>query len=213
MRRKRNVQAPKKAMLIVGASEREALYFSQVRKDCRYTNLSVIDGSRNTSIENVIIYAGKKRREGKFDSTWVVFSLSDWALEPKQVRELFKLATKKRVQLAWTNPSFPLWILLHVQSPSKLLVNGPQIAQTIGEKVIKGYRDTSEYLLGDGLSLHLRLFNNKTKALGNAREYNTIASRETGLQATSFVELYADINENCGEADVTHNQKQIGLNK
>ncbi len=213
MRRKRNVQPAKKAMLIVGASERETLFFSQVRKDCRYTNLTVIDGSHNKTIENVIKYAGKKRREGRFESTWVVFSFTDWSLEPQDVRDLFEIAEKKRVKLAWTNPSFPLWLLLHVTSPSKLITSNEYIIETFN-KVVKNYKDTSDYLLGgEGLSLHLRLFNNKSKALINARNYNIIASRETGTEATSYVQLFADINENCGLADVTHNQKQIGLKK
>ncbi len=212
MRRKRNVQPAKKAMLVIGASERETLFFSQVRKDCRYTNLTVMDGSHNQTIENVIKYAGKKRREGKFESTWVVFSLADWSLEPRDVRDLFEIAEKKRVKLAWTNPAFPLWLLLHVSSPEKLITSNEYVVDTF-KKVISNYRDTSEYLLGDGLSLHLRLFNNKSKALVNARNYNVVASRETGLEATSFVSLFDEIHENCGLADVTHNQKQIGLNK
>jgi len=41
MARKRKSIAPKKTMLIVTASEDEALYFSQLRKDSRYANLSV----------------------------------------------------------------------------------------------------------------------------------------------------------------------------
>lgn len=211
MRRKRRSEKAKKAMLVVGASEREFLFFSQVRKDCRYTNMTVIDGSnKGDDIQSVIKYAAKNRREGRFDTTWVVFSLEDWNLEPRAVRELFDFAESRRVKLAWTNPALPLWLYLHATEPANQIKNNQWIIDTLNERVIKGYRDTAEYLLGDGLALHLRIFNLKNKALENARRYNVLVERETGLIATSFVDLFDEVDEYCGIADVTRNQKQIG---
>ena len=40
--RKKNTTEPKRMLLLVCATEAEALYFSQMRKDCRYVNLTVL---------------------------------------------------------------------------------------------------------------------------------------------------------------------------
>ena len=42
MARKRISQKPRETILLVTATEAEALYFSQMRKDCRYSNMTVV---------------------------------------------------------------------------------------------------------------------------------------------------------------------------
>jgi hypothetical protein len=57
--------------------------------------------------------------------------------------------------------------------------------------------------------LHLSLFPDKTKAANNASMYNMMAERETGLSATNMIPLINDISRICGQADITHNQRQL----
>ena len=54
MKRKRVNENPRQTLLIVTASQSEALYFSQMRKDCRYTNMSVIWAEEARDLEEFV---------------------------------------------------------------------------------------------------------------------------------------------------------------
>jgi len=211
MQRKRVNQNPKKTLLIVTASEAESLYFSQMRKDCRYTNLSVRWAEGVQSIEELITAAAKFRTAGKFDSTWCVFNFADLHISAEHVRSAMVIANKKKVNLVWNNPGLPLWYLLHIQPPKALIKDIATI-----EKVLDGhfpkFSSGADYLLTAGGSLHLKLFPMKAQAVVNAGAYNSLVERQIGgLPATNMTKLLNEITEYCGLADVSHNQKLIGL--
>jgi len=117
MARKRISQQPRQTILLVTASETEALYFSQMRKDCRYSNMTVVWEQGYKDLSNLITIASKMRNSGNFSCVWVVFGFADLGVKPEQVSELLGLAEQKKVKLAWNNPSLPLWYLLHLQVP------------------------------------------------------------------------------------------------
>lgn len=210
MKRKRINQAPRKSMLIVTASEAEALYFSQVRKDCRYANLHVEWVPEITTIEALIAAAAKRRTAGKFDSTWAMFGFTDLGVTATDVQAAMPLAEAKKIQLVWTNPSLPLWYLLHLQAP-KAPVLDPQVIINALRGPLPGFEADSNYLLTEGLSLHLKLFPSKAKAAVNAREYNSTVQPRLGMAATNFPKLLNEITEICGLADISHNQKLVGM--
>ena len=66
---------------------------------------------------------------------------------------------------------------------------------------------SEEYLLTDGLNLHMKLFPRHSVADQNARDYNRIAIQATGEMATSMPQLDKTIVEVCGQADMSHNTK------
>ncbi|MBP5162178.1 MAG: RloB domain-containing protein, partial [Spirochaetales bacterium] len=76
-------------------------------------------------------------------------------------------------------------------------------------KVFPGYAPTAEDLTNEGQDIHLRLFSSFSKAVLNASAYNKIAEKKNGVPATTFVELYDDIKEICGDADLSHNNKVL----
>ncbi len=47
----------------------------------------------------------------------------------------------------------------------------------------------------------------------NASAYNSLVAGKQGLPPTNIVAMLNDITDICGLADLTHNQKQLGLNK
>ena len=133
MLRKRINQNPFKTMLVVTASEAEALYFSQMRKDCRYANMHVQwAGDGVKSLEELVLYAAKLRTKGKFDSTWVMFGFADLGVNAAQVKAVMPLAEGKKIKLVWTNPSLPLWFLLHLQSPKGPVLDPAVISKALG---------------------------------------------------------------------------------
>jgi len=211
MLRKKINQNPKKAMLIVTSTEAESLYFSQMRKDCRYTNLTVKWAEGAQTIEQLIAIAAKIRTAFKYDATWCVFGFSDLKVTADQVRIAMELAEAKKIKLAWNNPGLPLWYLLHIQAPRMPISDIALIESTLRGHLPQ-FSAHASYLLAEGGSLHLKLFPAKAQAVVNATAYNTLMERRLGgLPATNMVKLVNEITDFCGLADVSHNQKLIGL--
>jgi hypothetical protein len=211
MKRKKHNEKPRKTLLIVTASESESLYFSQMRKDCRYTNMTVAWAEGAQSLEELIQYAYKMRTKGKFDSTWSFFGFEDYAVRSDHVAEALQYATKKRVQLAWVQPGLSLWYLLHLQSPRMPISDSTLIASTL-KGVFHGFSGDADYLLHEGAALHLRLFSAKAQAVVNAGAYNAmVQQRNASLPPVNMTKLLNEISDICGTADMSHNQKLIGL--
>ena len=212
MARKRIKEEPRKTILIVTATESEALYFSQMRKDCRFSNMTVQWAEKYKDLADLVSVSSKLRSAGNFASVWVVFGLSDLQITPEKVKELLPYAKKKKVKLAWTNPSFSLWYLLHLQSPRGFVPESQTIAKAL-ETPLAGFSEEPTYLLTDGLNLHLKLYPYKARAAVNASNYNSLVEARLGLPATNLISLFNDITDVCGLADLTHNQKQLGMKK
>ena len=105
MARKRNFKEPRTPLLLLTAGEDEALYFSQMRRDCRYSNMQVFQKSSDSkSLIEMIKEAGKLRLEHGLGTAWCVFNPFDIELSPRELTESRALAEKKRIALAYTNP-------------------------------------------------------------------------------------------------------------
>ncbi|MGI6467348.1 MAG: RloB family protein [Sphaerochaetaceae bacterium] len=210
-RRKKVIEKPRKTFLIVAASEAESLYFSQMRKDCRYTNMTVLWAEEIETLEDLIKFAAKERTKGKFDRTWAVFSFEQMGVDEADVKEMQVLANKRKIQLAWTNPDLPLWYLMHLQVPTQVISEGKAIENTL-RGVFKEFDSSAEYLLDEGSSLHLKLFPAKAQAVMNSGSYNNLAlAKGATLVPMNFTKLTTEIADYCGVADMSHNQKMIGL--
>ncbi|MGI6433309.1 MAG: RloB family protein [Sphaerochaetaceae bacterium] len=211
MKRKKRNEKPRQTLLIVTSGEAESLYFSQMRKDSRYTNMTIIWDSEAQSAEDLIKRAAKERTRQKFDSVWCFFGLQNLELNDQQLAEAQALAKKRKVQLAWLNPDLSLWYLLHLQAPRALINDGSLIASAL-RGILPEFDTSPEYLLGAGSALHLKLFPYKAQAVVNAGAYNQLAS-QAGLATApvNMTKLINDISTVCGTADMTHNQKLIGL--
>ena len=207
MIRKRTPILPKKTILIATADNAMVAYFSRVRKDCRYGNMTVQYIPADT-LDELIKATGKARIAGKFASAWALFSLSEFNLKPADITAARGLADSRKVKLGWVAPNLSLWLFLHLKSLNAYVDNASQIDQALA-KVFPGYEPTAEYLTNEGQDIHLRLFSSFSKAVLNSGDYNKIAEKKTGVAATSVPLLYEDIKELCGEADLSHNQKLL----
>lgn len=212
MKRKKNNEKPRRTLLVVTASEAQSLYFSQMRKDCRYTNMTVLWAQEAVTLEDLVKEAYKARIKGRYDSTWCVFGFHDMGVDSQQVRLIAAFAQKKKVQLAWTNPSIALWYLLHLQSP-RTPISDPAIIESTLSSVFPNFSNTPSYLLNEGSSLHLKLFSAKAQAAVNAGSYNALVAQQRGsdLPPVNMTKLLTEISDICGTADMSHNQKLIGL--
>ncbi|MDY5931335.1 MAG: RloB domain-containing protein [Candidatus Ornithospirochaeta sp.] len=204
--RKRIPATPKKTLLLVCATEAEALYFSQMRKDCRYANLTVKAAEDKKSLESLILFAAKERNAGKYDSAWILFGFDDLSTNAEEVASFGVYAEKKKVRMCFFNPSFDLWFALHLASFSEFQPSIAGLKERV-KSALPDYSLDADYFLTKGLNLHIRLFPRHASADINARNYNAIARKATGLEATTMPLLNADITEYCGQADMSHNQR------
>lgn len=207
MTRKRIPVLPKKTILIATANAGMAAYFSRVRKDCRYVNMTV-EYLPADSLEALIKATGKARIAGKFASAWAVFGLGDFGVKPADLAEAQAFAEARKVKLGWTTPNLSMWLFLHLKDLNVYVDNAASFDQALS-KVFPGYAPTAEYLTNEGRDIHLRLFSSFSKAVLNAAGYNKIAEKKNGVPATTFVKMYEDIKEICGEADLSHNNKVL----
>lgn len=211
MKRKRMKETPRKTILLITSTEAESLYFSQMRKDCRYTNLTVLHALEAQTVEEQITFAAKQRLKGHYNIVWCVFSAQAMNVDAGNIDEISAYAEKKRVKLAWNAPDVSLWYLLHLQIPSEPIQDVSVITSAL-RGVLPGFSADAEYLLKGGSSIHLKLFNAKAQAVVNASTYNAMAaSRGRKLQPVQMTRLLNDITQVCGTADMSHNQKLIGL--
>lgn len=209
MKRKKVIQEPNKTILVVTSNESNQLYFSQMRKDCRYSNLTVACLDHAKDLSDFIVKSARMRNKGGYSVVWALFDFVDFDVKVDQVKEAMPLAEQKKVNLAWNNPSQDLWYLLHFQSPRGVVTDAKVFVSAL-QNLIPGYARGPEYMMTDGLAFHLGLYPNKSKAANNAEPYNHMAEAQTGLPATNMVSLLNDITKVCGQADITHNQRQLG---
>ncbi len=203
--RKRNSTESRKTLLLVTATEPEALFFSQMRKDCRYGNLTVVN-SGATSLKQLISFTAKEKNRGRYDVTYALFGLDDVGATMDEVKEAAEACAGRRIHLCYFNPSFKLWIYLHLGKPNGFIAAADAFDDPLG-KAIEGFEWNSEYLLTKGLNLHMKLFPRHSVADQNARDYNKLAIQTTGEKATAMPELNMTITEVCGQADMSHNTK------
>ena len=207
MTRKRTPVFPKKTILIATSNTAMVAYFSRVRKDCRYVNMTV-QYLPAESLDELIKATGKARIAGKFASAWALFGLTDFDLQPADITAAQPLADSRKVKLGWVSPNISMWLFLHLKPLNVYVDNASQFDQALA-KVFPGYEPTAEYLTNEGQDIHLRLFSSFSKAILNSSVYNKIAEKKNGVAATSFPLLYEDIKNLCGEADLSHNQKLL----
>jgi len=112
-------RVPNKLLLIVCEGRRtEPNYFHSIRREKRLSmaHIEIVPGSIcGTDPDNIVRYAIKeqkrRRKDEMFDEVWCVFDRDDHLNIPTA----FDLARRSRLNLAFSNPSFELWFLLHFE--------------------------------------------------------------------------------------------------
>lgn len=204
--RKRVRVVPKETMLLVCATESESIFFSQMRKDCRYSNLTIITAPANSSLDKFIEFAGRAKNRGKFSVCWAAFGLNDLNTDVDSVIDRLEIAERKKVNLLHFNPSFDLYFLLHSERPAKFISSADKIKNKVAS-LHDGYELTPEYFLTKGLNINFEIYPKLAEADKNARDYNDDVEFETGLIATALPAFFDSLKNVCGKADMSHNQK------
>ncbi|MCG5465063.1 RloB family protein [Micromonospora sp. NPDC053740] len=77
---------------------------------------------------NVVRGAARRRQRDDFDEAWAVCDVDDFATEPAS-RE----AVDADVNLAWSNPCFEVWLLLHYGNCTRFVDNAKRARDLLRE--------------------------------------------------------------------------------
>ena len=106
-KRKKKSTETRRTLLLVTATETEALFFSQMRKDCRYGNLTVVNSGAK-DLRRLIQFTSREKNRNRYDVAYALFGLDDVGATIEDVREAQEACQGKRISLCWFNPSFLL---------------------------------------------------------------------------------------------------------
>ena len=205
--RKRQSRELYKSMAIITASNAVSLFFSQLRKDCRYSNLSVSSADTN-DYSALIKYVKGQKRVNKFDQIYVVFGLDEVNVSIEELQAELDLYKDTNIKICYLAPSFDLWIYLHMFRPSVYIANKESVISSI-EKKIPGYEMTTDFMVGPGAKLFMQLFTYNASADMAARDYNILCVKEKGFKSNRMPELNKALMDICGKADMSHNTRML----
>ena len=194
-----------KSLSIITASESVSLFFSQLRKDCRYSNLTVSCANTN-DYSTLIKFVKAQKRVNRYDEIYVVFGLDEVNISAEELKAELELYKDSNIKLCYLAPSFDLWIYLHFFRPSVYISDKASIVPAI-EKKIPGYALTSEYMVTAGAKLFMALFTYNASADMAARDYNALCIKERGMKSNRMPELNKALMDICGKADMSHNTR------
>lgn len=119
----------------------EPAYFDRLRqlyrqvvvvvKDCPKSPLQMLDVAIAETTK------AAKNREDSFDATWVVFDAEERPDEA-MLRVLRQKAGQHEIRLAWSNPCFEVWLLLHLGFSQAPIFNAEQTIRQL-ETALPGY--------------------------------------------------------------------------
>lgn len=198
--RKKNKIEAKGCMLMLCRTEAETIFFNQLRKDCRYQNLTVLKSTSDV-LDKMLSEAGRLRKNGMYDSVWCVFALDEVGLEREALAEAEKCAERKRIKLLYFDPSFELYFALFEMAPRKLMTKEDLLKRCVAS--FPSFELSQKYLLTEGGNLNFRIYPRLAVADQNARTYNDISELELGFKATSMPLFFDDLKKVCGKADMS----------
>ncbi|MBQ0071998.1 MAG: RloB domain-containing protein [Spirochaetales bacterium] len=205
VRKKSKVEA-KGSMLMVCATDAEVTFFSQLRKDCRYSNLTIVK-AQASSLQKFLSEAGSLRSKGKYTSVWCVFGYDELETTAEEVSEAKETAEKKRLNMLYFDPSFDLYFALHEVSPRKIMTK-EDLARRVAA-AYEGYELTAQYFLTKGANMNFMIYPKLAVADQNARSYDDLVEINTGYKATTLPEFLDDLKTVCGKADMSHTRNRF----
>lgn len=199
MRKKNKIEA-KTSMLIITATDAETTFFNQLRKDCRYSNLTVLKGS-SQNLSKLVNETSSLKIKGKYSAAWCVFGLDEVSSTIEDVARMEEEAAKKKVGLLYFDPSFDLYFALFAGELKKIASKTD--LENICKKAYPGYELEQRYFLTDGININFKIYPRLAVADENARLYNQMCEDETGFSASSLPLFFDSLKAVCGKADMS----------
>jgi len=128
-------------VLIVCEGEKtEPQYFKHWWRECKRSvsaNIEIIsDDACGTDAKSIVEYAKDKKAIFDYDEIWCVFDRDE--NPPDKLKAALNQARDNDLNIAFSNPCFELWFLLHFQDQTAH-IERDQAERTLRRKYIKGY--------------------------------------------------------------------------
>jgi len=144
-RKRGRLREPRSAVLIVcEGQETEPNYFRSLWRDklLNIAHIDIIPGNLcGNEPKHIVEYASNRGREGDYDQVWCVFDRNTHNLT--RLRQAFNQAKDNNIFVAFSNPCFELWYLLHYQDQTACIERNALYRKL--RKNIKGY-DKSKHV-------------------------------------------------------------------
>ena len=140
-------------LVVTEGTVTEKEYFETIREKLAASTVELVTyGEGKGDPKRLIDRAAKlcherkrKARTGKlsvtqvayFDQTWIVFDAD--ILSNAQLKDAFTYAQKKEICVAWSNPCFEFWLLLHLEFTSASLHNCGQAIDRLSNNLQQPY--------------------------------------------------------------------------
>ncbi len=211
MARKHDKREPRTPLLVLTSNETEASFFSQMRRDCRYANMDVVQ--KDPDIEDMIQMiktAGKLKRIHGYTSVWCITNPIDLKMSTERYTEYENLAKRRKVSVVYNNPGIELWFYLHFGVPSDDITNVDEVIEGL-RTYIPDYSSTPSFFTSEsGMQFYLRLFPNKAQAALYAGELIKRVGRipwgDTSRLGSNMTSFLTDVTDACGRCYVSHSQ-------
>ncbi|MEV1154298.1 RloB family protein [Micromonospora chokoriensis] len=128
LRRRASTREQRTTILIATNGEStERAYFDGLKQESWVRPRVVVVAERGSPV-NVVRGAARRRQRDDFDEAWAVCDVDDFATEPA-TRE----AVSTDVNLAWSNPCFEVWLLLHYGNCTRFVENAKRARDLLRE--------------------------------------------------------------------------------
>jgi hypothetical protein len=139
LHRRASLREPRKVVLIdTNGKATERDFFTAIKSLPWAPGGRIVVVFRNGAPIEVVRDASKRKSANDFDEAWVVCDVDDFDTE-KAAAE----ARRKGVGLAWSNPCFELWLILHVAGHSAHLEDGTKACERISKLLGKEFDKTA----------------------------------------------------------------------
>lgn len=128
LRRRASTREQRTTVLIATNGEStERDYFNGLKQEAWVRPRVVVVAERGSPV-NVVRGAARRRQRDDFDEAWAVCDVDDFATEPA-TRE----SAANDVNLAWSNPCFEVWLLLHYGNCTRFVENAKRARDLLRE--------------------------------------------------------------------------------
>ena len=98
-------------LIVCEGGETEPNYFTSIRQEKRLSGIIVKIVGTGSASKKLIEIARDLVSKEKYESVWCVFDCDDH----QEIPQAFEMAKKNGFRIAFSNPSFELWYLLHFE--------------------------------------------------------------------------------------------------
>ncbi|MCD4823031.1 MAG: RloB family protein [Phycisphaerae bacterium] len=161
-------QIQERVLIVCEGKKTEPKYFNALRREYRGVTVTV-KASKGSAPWTVVDQAIKKRENDRaqeledYDHVWAVFDTENPTNNPHLIKA-FKKAAKEGIKVAYSNPCFEFWILLHFKKIGRPFLDYDEVKK----ELIKHYPDYEK-----GQDVYSQIKDNTDTAIKNAKAIDT----------------------------------------